>query len=117
MRMFYTTLQIALGGAIGSVLRFATVQTVGGPWAVMAVNVLGSFAIGILAVTLSARLHPLLITGILGGFTTFSAFSLDALRFWQNGQPGTAGLYVVLSVVLSLAAVVTGASVAKGVFG
>jgi CrcB protein len=115
--MFYATLQVALGGAVGSALRFVIVQSLGGPWAVMLVNVLGSFAIGILAVTLSTRLSPLVITGILGGFTTFSAFSLDALRLWQAGQPGTAGLYVILSVVLSLAAVAIGAVIAKGIIG
>lgn len=113
--MLYATFQIALGGAIGSVLRFLTVQALGGPWAVMAVNIAGSFAIGVLAVSLQDRLSPLVITGILGGFTTFSAFSLDALRLWQAGQPGTAGLYVVLSVIGSLAAVALGAVLAKGV--
>lgn len=114
--MFWTLLQVALGGAVGSVLRFLTVAGFGAPWAVAAVNVLGSFVMGALFVALSSRTHlsPLLMTGVLGGFTTFSAFSLDALKLWQSGQTLQAGLYVAASVGLSLFAVALGAALAKG---
>jgi len=61
------------------------------------------------------RLAPLLMTGVLGGFTTFSAFSLDALTIWERGQQGLAATYVVASVGLSLAAIVAGLWMARGV--
>jgi len=65
-------------------------------------------------VILSSRAHPLLMTGILGGFTTFSAFSLDALKLWQGGQVLPALAYVFASVILSLIAVAIGAALARG---
>lgn len=109
-------LHVALGGAIGSVLRHAAVTAFGAPWAVMAVNVAGSFAIGLLFVTLAARaqLSPLLMTGVLGGFTTFSAFSLDTLKLWEAGRPLTAVAYAGGSVLLSLVAVAAGVALARG---
>src|SRR5690606_12777297 len=82
-------LQVAIGGAIGSVLRHLAALAFAAPWAVMGINILGSFCIGVLYVILATRLHlsPLLMTGLLGGFTTFSAFSLDALKLWEAGRP------------------------------
>lgn len=117
--MFWTLSLVALGGAVGSVLRYLAVAAFGAPWAVALVNVVGSFAMGVLFVVLSTRtqLSPLLMTGVLGGFTTFSAFSLDALRLWQSGQAGQAALYVGASVVFSLLAVALGAALAKGALG
>ncbi len=114
--MIATVLQVALGGAIGSVLRFLAVQAFSTPWAVAAINVAGSFAIGVLFVTLADRpgLSPLLMTGVLGGFTTFSAFSLDALKLWTAGHTTTALAYTAGSVILSLAAVALGAALARG---
>jgi fluoride exporter len=109
---------VALGGAAGSVTRYlgviaaARVLGAGFPVGVMAINVVGSFAIGVLAVHLTgprAAMSPLLVSGFLGGFTTFSAFSLDALRLWEAGQPGAAAAYVAGSVGLSLLGVVLGA--------
>ena len=89
------------------------------PLSTLAVNVLGSFLIGLVAALLAedaATDQPwrlFLATGVLGGFTTFSAFSLDALTLWQRGQPGTALLYVLGSVILSLTAVAIGAAVVR----
>jgi CrcB protein len=107
---------IALGGAIGSVLRYLLVAAIGAPWGVAAVNVLGSFAIGVLFVLLDARTgwQLFLMTGLLGGFTTFSAFSLDTLKLIQAGQTGQAALYVLASVALSLIAVALGVALARG---
>lgn len=115
--MIQTLSLVALGGATGSVLRHLTVQAVGSPLGTLLVNVAGSFAIGILFVTLAGRgaLAPLFMAGLLGGFTTFSAFSLDALKLWQAGQGGQALLYVGASVILSLLAVALGAELARGV--
>lgn len=123
--MLSTLAQVALGGAIGASGRYLTgvaairLMGPGFPWGTLAVNVLGSFAMGVLVVTLghlsANRLAPLLMTGVLGGFTTFSAFSLDALTIWERGQQGLAATYVVASVGLSLAAIVAGLWMARGV--
>jgi CrcB protein len=107
---------IALGGAAGSVLRYLMVAAIGAPWGTAAVNLLGSFLIGALFVLLDARTgwQLLLMTGLLGGFTTFSAFSLDALKLIQSGQSLQAGVYVLGSVLLSLLAVALGVALARG---
>lgn len=113
---------VALGGAAGSVARYLSVLAAarafgaGFPVGVMVINVLGSFAIGILAVHLTgprAALSPLLVAGFLGGFTTFSTFSLDALRLWEMGQPGLAAVYVLGSVGLALLGVVLGVTLGR----
>ncbi len=114
--MIWTMTQVAIGGAIGSVLRFVAVASIGAPLAVLAVNVVGCFAMGVAFVGLSDRLSPLVMTGVLGGFTTFSAFSLDALKLWEAGQVGQAALYVAGSVLVSLGAVALGAALARGVW-
>lgn len=116
--MIMTLSQVAVGGAIGSVLRYLMVAGIGAPMGTLAVNAIGSFAIGVLFVTLASRtgLSPLLMTGVLGGFTTFSAFSLDALKLWEGGQTLQAMLYVLASVILSLVAVALGAAFARGAF-
>lgn len=118
--MIQSLIPVALGGAIGSVARFLIVTAaarIAPAWPVgtLAVNVLGCFAIGVLFVLLSQRsqLSPLLMTGILGGFTTFSAFSLDALKLWEAGHAGQAAAYVLASVLLSLFAVALGAALAR----
>ena len=105
-------LLVALGGAFGSVSRYgvglAAARFVGlaFPWGTLFVNVLGALLIGVL----SARIDPgqedvrlLIGVGILGGFTTFSAFSLEVVRLGQN-NPSTAALYVASSLVLGLGA-------------
>ena len=106
---------IALGGAAGSVLRYLMVSAIGAPLGTLAVNVLGSFAIGVLFVLLGTRegWQFFLMTGVLGGFTTFSAFSLDTLKPTQTAQPLQAAAYVLGSVALSLAAVALGVAIAR----
>jgi len=107
---------IALGGALGSVLRYLMVAAIGAPLGTLAVNVLGSFAIGVLFVWLGARegWQLFLMTGVLGGFTTFSAFSLDTLKLIEAGQTLPAVGYVLGSVLLSLAAVAFGVALTRG---
>lgn len=115
MTQFPALLSVAFGGAIGSVLRHLAVSAFGAPWAVAAVNALGSFLIG-LAFVLLADLPAaalLVMTGILGGFTTFSAFTLDTLKLWEAGQYPQAALYVGTSVLISLGAVTLGVSLAR----
>lgn len=109
---------VAAGGAIGSLLRYAAVQVVQHfhPWAfpagTMLVNVLGSLIIGVMMARLvhqpSESAQLFFVTGVLGGFTTFSAFSWDALQLLQRGQAASAAFYVGGSVILSLAAVAAG---------
>ena len=118
-------LQVALGGAVGATARFALYRATplhgpGFPVATVAVNVLGSLVMGLLATLMAHRIGnayaPLLLTGVLGGFTTFSAFSLDALTLWERGQVGGAAVYVVASVVLSILAVVAGMVIGRGLW-
>jgi len=120
--MWGNILLVAMGGAAGSVARYLTVLGAARlvpnfPAGVMAINVLGSVLIGVLFVILTgprAVLSPLLVAGFLGGFTTFSTFSLDALRLWEGGQATAAAVYVLGSVALSLAGVAAGVALARG---
>ncbi|MGR6465605.1 fluoride efflux transporter CrcB [Rhizobium sp. PAMB 3182] len=118
----------ALGGAFGSVLRYLvgnwTFRLFGPsyPWGTMTVNVVGSFVIGLFAELVARKLNSspelrvLLITGFLGGFTTFSAFSLDAFTLYERGELALAGVYVIGSVVISLCAVSGGLMLGRAVF-
>ena len=112
-------LLVFVGGGIGAAARHGinrlglVLLGPGFPWWTMAVNVAGSFLIGLLAGLFGAmetgrNLRLFLTTGVLGGFTTFSAFSLDALTLWERGAPLQAGLYVLCSVILSLLAAAIG---------
>jgi CrcB protein len=124
--MIWTTLQVALGGAIGAALRFLVGVGVfrltgpGFPLAIVTVNVLGSFAMGLFVVfaakTSNTHLSPFVMTGLLGGFTTFSAFSLEAYTLFERGETGAAALYVGLSVILSIAGLIAGIMIARGIF-
>ena len=113
--MFHTLPLVALGGGLGSILRYLAVAAIGAPFGTAVVNVLGSFLIGALFVVLDARAgwQMFLMTGVLGGFTTFSAFSLDTLKLIQQGQTLQAAAYVLGSVALSLAAVALGVTLAR----
>jgi len=116
--MNLTLFSVALGGALGASARYLTnvavARTVGHgfPLATIIVNVAGSFLMGVLVVVLARKggqaYAPFLMTGVLGGFTTFSAFSLDSLTLFERGETGLAGLYIGLSVALSLGAIALG---------
>jgi CrcB protein len=119
-------LLVAAGGGIGAALRHLANMLAlrllgpGFPWATLFVNVAGCLAMGLLAGWLarraggsSAELRLFLATGILGGFTTFSAFSLDFATLWERGELLPAFGYVTASVVLSLAAVFAGLWIAR----
>ena len=114
-----TLILVAAGGALGASLRYLTSLLVAFPFGTLTVNVVGSFLMGLAFVALADkgmdRMQPLVMTGVLGGFTTFSAFSLDAVRLMQGGQAALAVGYVVGSVVLSLGAVVLGVYFARGI--
>jgi len=110
---------VALGGALGSVARYACSDLavrwfgVGFPWGTLFVNVTGSFVIGVLAALVSTDGRPLLggdaraffMVGILGGFTTFSSFSLETLNLARGGTLGAAAANAALSLALCLAGV------------
>jgi CrcB protein len=115
--MMTSLLLVAAGGAAGSVLRYLVGQVVVFPLGTMAVNVIGSFVIGIAWVTLAGRdaAYLLLVTGFLGGFTTFSAFSLDTFRLVEDGRMVGALGYAGGTVVLSLAACLAGLAIARAV--
>jgi len=122
--MFMTLLSVALGGGIGASLRFgvglwaARMFATSFPLGVMSVNVIGSFLMGAFAIWSVERgytgLNPFVMTGILGGFTTFSAFSLEALTLIERGQAASALLYVGLSVGLSIGALALGFWLMRG---
>ena len=112
-----TLLYVALGGALGATLRYLVTLSVPFPFGTLAVNVLGCFAMGLAWVWLADkgldRLAVLIMTGVLGGFTTFSAFSLDAFRLYEEGALPAAALYVAASVALSLLAILAAILLAR----
>lgn len=124
--MIQTLLSVALGGALGASARYLVNVAMprllghGFPYATMVVNIAGSALMGVLVVVLAqksgTRFAPFLMTGVLGGFTTFSAFSLDAISLWERGQGTAAFVYVAGSVLLSLAALFVGMMLARGWF-
>jgi len=89
------------------------------PHATLTVNVIGSLLMGAFVVLAAQRglahLNPLVMTGLLGGFTTFSAFSLETVTLLERGQFGAASLYVALSVGLSIAGLMLGMILARGI--
>jgi CrcB protein len=110
---------IAIGGAFGSVARYSFGRFVmhhfsnGFPWGTLAVNVLGSFLIGLCVHFLPRdnELRLLIVTGFLGGFTTFSAFSVETMALLKSPQPFYGVMYIALSLILSLGAVFIGAKI------
>jgi fluoride exporter len=118
-------LAVFVGGGIGAFGRYvvglmaAANFGAGFPWGTLGVNILGSFLIGLLAQVLPpmdsggsmARLF--LITGVLGGFTTFSAFSLESLQLMQRGEAGLALAYILASVFVSIGAAALGWSAGR----
>lgn len=120
-------LLVAAGGALGASLRHGV--NVGAarlfgpafPWGTLGVNVAGSLAMGLLIGWLArsdaeggTALRLFLATGVLGGFTTFSAFSLDAVTLWERGAAGQALAYVAASVTFSILALAAGLALMRG---
>ena len=119
-------LVIFLGGGIGAALRhgvnLAAARFLGAnfPWGTLTVNVVGSLAMGLIAAWFAFKgdasqpLRLFLTTGVLGGFTTFSAFSLDAVLLYERGAWGAAAVYVLGSAVLSILALLAGLMLVRG---
>jgi len=119
-------LQVALGGAIGASMRYASggvairLFGTGFPYGTMFVNIIGSFLMGLAAIYLMermdgsfARYAPFVMTGVLGGFTTFSAFSLDALFLIERSRFVAAAIYMGGSVILAMLALAAGMALAR----
>lgn len=125
-RVFWTRMLLVLvGGALGSGLRYAvalwTANRFGAfPWGTMAVNVIGCFAIGLFATladefgALGPNLRTLLVVGVLGGFTTFSSFSLEAWRLFGERAVRQGDLYLAGNLFGSFVAVTLGIALARG---
>lgn len=125
--MVSTVSLVALGGAIGAALRYLTgvgIFRMFGhsefPIAIITVNIIGSCLMGAFVVFASQRglthYSPFVMTGLMGGFTTFSAFSLETVTLIERGAFGQAALYVLLSVGLSVGGLFLGLILARGVF-
>ena len=118
-------LLVMLGGAIGAGFRYQCGAIAlrlfgpGFPWGTLIVNLLGGLLMGTLAGTLAREINGgeplrlLLGVGVLGGFTTFSAFSLETFNMLQRGQPGTAAVYAAASVVGSVLALALGVTLTR----
>ena len=120
-------LLVGAGGALGAMARYGTglvlgrIALGGFPFATLSVNILGSFLMGVLVGAL-AKLLPagqneirlFLAVGMLGGFTTFSAFSLDAITLIERGAPGQAVIYMAVSVGAGVLAVIGGLMLMRG---
>lgn len=116
---------VFLGGGLGAALRHgvnvgtARVLGVDFPYATIIENVTGSLAMGLLAAYFafkgdaSQHWRLFMTTGILGGYTTFSAFSLDVALLYERGEVGTAALYAIVSVLLSIGALFAGLALVR----
>lgn len=120
-------LLVMTGGAVGAALRFQfarmlPVSAGGWPWPTFAANVAGGLAMGVLAAWAFRQgdagepMRLLLGVGLLGGFTTFSAFSLEMMRMIERGQTALAAGYAVASVLLALGALFAGMTAAKAIW-
>lgn len=123
----YHLLLVAVGGAIGASLRhlsgLAAIRLLGTdfPWGTAFVNVAGSFLMGLFVEALARRygvpneVRLFVATGFLGGFTTFSSFSLDAVVLFERGATGLAFFYVAGSVLLGIAALFAGMALGRAI--
>ena len=121
--MLSSFLYVAVGGAAGAVMRYGTglilsrAVSLGIPVGVITVNIVGSFIMGVFATYAAERgmghLSPLVMAGFLGGFTTFSAFSLETVNLFEQGQFANGLVYILVSVIGSIMALAAGVAVAR----
>ncbi len=121
-------LLVAIGGAIGSVGRYCVglwATRLAGPnfpWGTLTVNVVGAFAIGLLVEMVARRfdasneMRAFIVTGILGGFTTWSSFTLDTMVLFERGEVGLSALYLLASLLVSFAAIFAGLALGRALF-
>ena len=123
--MLQQVLMVALGGGIGAALRYMTSEWIsndGFPWATLSVNLIGSFLMGSLAIGLaehvvSRDLALLLGTGLLGGLTTMSAFSVETIHLIEEQQTGLAAGYVGMTMLLCPLLALLGWKVSETILG
>lgn len=116
-----TLLFVAFGGGIGSALRYLASNAIGEratPWSTISVNIAGSLVLGLLVGWFARRpidsaLEIGLLTGVLGGFTTFSTFTIETVALFESGRWETALLNVAVSVIVGLAAAAAGLAIAR----
>ncbi|MCB1485849.1 MAG: fluoride efflux transporter CrcB [Bauldia sp.] len=120
---------VFLGGGLGAASRHGVnvaasrVMGLNFPWGTLTVNVVGSFLMGLIAGWLAFRAginwtqhaRLFLTTGFLGGFTTFSAFSLDTALIWERGEPGLAAAYILANVILSIGGLFLGLWIVRSI--
>lgn len=121
-------LLVAVGGAIGSVARYLVglwATRLAGPnfpWGTLTVNVVGAFAIGLFVEMVARRfdasteMRAFIVTGILGGFTTWSSFTLDTMVLFERGEIGLSALYLLASLLVSFAAIFAGLALGRALF-
>lgn len=119
---------VGIGGALGAMLRYGLLQSLplrqpgSFPWAIFSANVLGSFLIGFISIYLASKttdnpaLRLFLMVGLLGGFTTFSSFSLDTVHLIQSGYVFKAMTNIIGTVFLCLLAAMIGMQAGKQIF-
>ncbi|HWA68857.1 MAG TPA: fluoride efflux transporter CrcB [Rhizomicrobium sp.] len=121
-------LAVGLGGGLGALARYylaALIQPAGSAfnWGILAVNISGGLLMGLiveasaLKLNLTPELRAFLTVGVLGGYTTFSTFSLDSALLLQKGEYALAAGYIIASVVLSIAALFAGLWIVRAVYG
>lgn len=121
-------LSVGVGGGIGALIRYFVagwIQPAGAAfnWGIFIVNITGGLVMGLvveasaLKLNLSPEVRAFITTGILGGYTTFSTFSLDSALLMQKGEYALAAAYVIGSVVLSIAALFAGLWIVRAVYG
>lgn len=112
-----TYIYVALGGAFGALIRYLLMLSIAFPMGTLLINVLGSFLMGIAYIWFSSRLNGqgalFFMTGVLGGFTTLSAFSLDVVRLFEAEKYIYAGSYILVSIIFSILAIFAGIFLTK----
>ncbi|SEN12034.1 fluoride efflux transporter CrcB [Palleronia pelagia] len=124
--MLTTLLQVMAGGALGAGLRWgwglgiSRMVGPGFPLPILTANVFGSFLMGLFVVMAANRglghFGPFVQVGLLGGFTTFSSFSLEAVTLMERGEAGQAAAYILLSVGASIGGLFLGLTLGRGIF-
>jgi len=123
-----TLFAVGVGGGLGALARYfiaGAIQPAGAlfDWGILVVNVTGGLLMGLiveasaLKLSLPPEVRTFLTVGILGGYTTFSTFSLDSVLLLQKGQYGLAAAYILASVILSIAALFVGLWIARALYG